>query len=334
VRIVISRTGSSRRTLLIGAGAGLLARNRAVAQAPRPRVTVIMGIGPGAEGEGRLRAFRAALDASGWHTDDRLILDVVWAEGDPDRVQQLTRRVLAQQPDVVVATATPIAVALRDQAVTRPVVFVNLVDPVGAGLIGSFAAPGTNFTGLTNTEPALAEKWLELLKDVAPQVSRVGFLYHPTGSPFGAFRRSLEASAPPLALTLFDLPVSDPTDVDAAVARCAGHGATGLVVMTDLFTSTHHRPIVEAATRYAVPSVYPYRFFVSAGGLLSYSADLPDLYGRAAQYVDRVLRGAKPSDLPVQTPSKYNLVINLRTASSLGLQIPAAISARADEFIE
>jgi putative ABC transport system substrate-binding protein len=260
-------------------------------------------------------------------------MNVVWAAGDPARIRTLTESALEAKPDAVLATATPIAAALRARTSTVPVVFVNLVDPVGSQLIGSFAAPGANFTGLTNAEPALAGKWLELLREAAPRVWRVGLLLHPTGSPFGPFRRAIDTAAGSLGVTIFDLPVTEPAAIGPAVARCREEEA-GLVVMTDLFTSTHHGAIAAAALAERVPGIYPYRFFVTKGGLMSYSADLLDLYARAAGYVDRVLRGANPAEMPVQTPAKYELVVNLRTAAALGVQIPATIAARADEFIE
>ncbi len=320
---------------MFGIGAGALNLfHPAFAQDARRRIAVIMGIGQGGEGEERLRAFREALESYGWRLGAQLILDVVWAGGDPDRVERVTELAVGRRPDVIVATATPIAVALRTRSVTCPVVFVNLVDPVGAGLIKNFSSPGTNFTGLTNTEPALAEKWLELLKEMAPKVTRVGFLFHPAGSPFQAFREALEAGARSLNLTLFDLPVVKVEDIEAAVSTCDNGSPVGMVVMTDLFTSTHHRLIVDAMTKHNLPCVFPYRFFVSDGGLLSYSADTKDLYARAAGYVDRILRGADPAELPVQTPSKFELVVNLRTAARLGLQIPTEIAAHTDEFLE
>ncbi len=291
-----------------------------------------MGVDRGDEGEARLGAFRGALEALGWRPE-KLELAVVWAGGDPARIRLLTETVLETKPDIVLATATPIAAALKARTSTLPVVFVNLVDPVGSQLIASFAAPGTNFTGLTNTEPALAGKWLELLREAAPQVNRVGLLLHPTGSPFGPFRRALETAAGSLGVSVFDLPVEDPAGIGPALARCRSEQA-GLVVMTDLFTSTHHGAIAAAALAERVPGIYPYRFFVAKGGLMSYSADLLDLYARGAGYVDRVLRGANPAELPVQTPSKYQLVVNLRTAATLGLPMPVTIAARADEFIE
>ena len=173
---------TSRRALVLGIGAGALNLFRpAFAQDAGRRIAIIMGIGPGGEGEERLRAFREALESYGWQLGARLILDVIWIGGDPNRVERVTELVVSWRPDVIVATATPIAVALRTRSITCPVVFVNLVDPVGAGLIKNFSSPGTNFTGLTNTEPALAEKWLELLKEIAPKVTRVGFLFHPAG---------------------------------------------------------------------------------------------------------------------------------------------------------
>jgi putative tryptophan/tyrosine transport system substrate-binding protein len=325
-----SATTSRRALLASGAAAALV--HPARAQTRRQRLAVIMGLDRGDEGEARLRAFRVALEALGWRPEN-LELDVVWAGGDPAHIRLLTEEALAAKPDLVLATATPIATALRARTATVPVVFVNLVDPIGSQLIGSFAAPGTNFTGLTNTEPALAGKWLELLREAAPRVRRVGLLLHPTGSPFGPFRQALEEAAASFGVSVFDLPVEDPAGIGPAVARCRGD-ETGLVVMTDLFTSTHHGAIAAAALAERVPGIYPYRFFVAKGGLMSYSANLLDLYARAAGYADRVLRGAKPAEMPVQTPTKYQLVVNLRTAAALGLPIPPTIAARADEFIE
>lgn len=334
-RFLMWQLRTSRRALVLGLGAGALNLFRpACAQDARRRIAIIMGIGQGDEGEERLRAFRDALESYGWRLGAQLILDVIWAGGDPDRVERVTEIAVSWRPDVIVATATPIAVALRRRSVTCPVVFVNLVDPVGAGLIKNFSSPGTNFTGLTNTEPALAEKWLELLKEVAPKTTHVGFLFHPAGSPFKAFHEALETGARSLNLAIFDLPVVDAGDIETVVSTCDNVSSVGMVVMTDVFTSTHHRLIVDAIKKHNLPCVFPYRFFVTDGGLLSYSADTKDLYARAAGYVERILRGADPAELPVQTPSKFELVVNLRAASRLGLQIPTGIAAHTDEFLE
>ena len=317
----------------MGALASVIPASAAAASRPA-RIGVVMGVAKDAEGETRSRAFRQGLQELGWRVGDNVHIEERWAGGDLGRAQAFAQEIVAAAPDVFVATATPIAVAVRDQTGTIPIIFINLVDPIGAGIVKTLAQPGGNMTGLTNIEPAMGGKWLELLKEMAPGLTRAGFLFNPNASPYAGHRAALGLAGERLGVAIADLAVADESAIDRAVATFAGAGPGGLVVMTDLFTSGHHRQIVAAAARHKVPAMFPYRFFVASGGLMSYSADVADLYRRAASYADRILRGVKPADLPVQTPSKFEMVINLRTAANLGLQVPPAVAARADELIE
>jgi len=232
-------------------------------------------------------------------------------------MKALARELVALEPDVIVVISTPVTLAVMQETHKIPVIFVQNFDPVGSGLVKSLVAPGGNITGFTSYEAAMATKWLELLKGVAPQVARVSIMYNPQTAPYaGTFLRSIEAAGPTFAIQSIAMPIQDAGTIEKAIEASA------------------RQIIVRLAVQYRLPAIYPWRHFVAAGGLMSYAADLPNLWRRAATYVDLVLKGEKPANLPVQQPTRFELVINLTTAKALGLTIPASILSLADDLIE
>jgi ABC-type uncharacterized transport system substrate-binding protein len=301
------------------------------------RIGVLMGYAESdRQGQAFVAAFREGLQKLGWAEGRNIRFDTRWATpSDAESRQRFAKELVALQPDLILSHATPTTAALLQQTRTIPIVFVTVSDPVGSGFVASFPRPGGNVTGFTNIEPTMAGKWLELLKEIAPRVDRVAFLFNPATAPYAEYYlNSFKAAAPSFAMEAIAAPVGDTSELDSVVAAQAREPNGGLVVMTDTFTSVHRVEITALAARYRLPTVYPYRFFAELGGLLSYGVDLTDNYRRAASYVDRILKGAKPGDLPVQAPVKFELVINLKTAKALGLDVPAQLQQRADEVIE
>ena len=250
-------------------------------------------------------------------------------------MQRFAKELVALQPDLILSHNTPTTAALLQQTRTIPIIFAIVSDPVGSGFVASFPRPGGNVTGFTNIEPTMAGKWLELLKEIAPRVDRVAFLFNPATAPYAEYYLGpFKAAAASLAVEAIAAPVHDTSELESVIAAQAREPNGGLVVMPDSFLVAHRAEITSLAARYRLPAVYPFRFFVELGGLLSYGNDLLDNFRRAATYADRILKGAKPSELPVQAPVKFELVINLKTAKALGLNIPMALQQRADELIE
>jgi putative ABC transport system substrate-binding protein len=282
-------------------------------------------------------AFRKGLDALGWHDGRNVEIVTRWAAGDTDRLQAYAKELVAQQPDVIFAVTTPSVAALLRETRTLPIVFAQVSDPVGSGFITSVARPGGNVTGFTNIdiEASIGGKWVELVKRIAPAVRRVTTIYNPPTSPFaGYYLRPFEAAGPAYGVQTSAAQVGSDADIENAIGTLASEPGGGLVVLPDTFTAIHREQIVSLAARYRLPAVYPFRWFVEIGGLLSYGIDSDDMFRRAAAYVDRVLKGEKPADLPVQAPIKYELLINLKTAATLGLTVPQTLIATADEVIE
>jgi putative ABC transport system substrate-binding protein len=239
----------------------------------------------------------------------------------------------ALRPDLIFAHSTTVTVAVKEVARETPVVFVQVSDPIVSGLVETIARPGGNLTGFTNFEPSMSGKWLELLKATVPSMTRVAYIFNPATTP-SFYRSSVETAAPRLSLKAVATEVQTAAEIEEAIKTFAQEPNGGLLVMPDIFTSVNRQQIIAVAARYRQPAIYTFRFFAVEGGLMSYGIDVPDVYRQSASYVDRVLRGAKPGDLPVQAPTKFELVINLKTAKSLGIDIPPTLLARADEVIE
>jgi putative tryptophan/tyrosine transport system substrate-binding protein len=271
-------------------------------------------------------AFREALQKLGWTEDRNIQIDSRWATPDDSESIRLAKELVAPQPNVILSSTTPTTTALLQQTRTIPIVFAIVADPIG---------PGGNVTGFTFTEPTMAGKWLELLKEIAPRVVRVAMLFNPVSATYADYwLNPFKAAAPTFAVEAIAAPVRDSSELESVIAAQAREPNGGLIVMPDSFTDVHRVAITSLAHRYRLPAVYPFRFFTEVGGLLSHGVDRTDNFRRAATYVDRILKGEKPADLPVQAPTKYELVINLKAAKVLGLNVPDKLLALADEVIE
>jgi putative ABC transport system substrate-binding protein len=322
-------------TLLGGAAAWPLAAH---AQQPGERVQrigVLMNRAPDdAEGQARLKALVQGLQQLGWVEGRNVRMDVRWTAGIADRLHRYAAELVALMPDVILADGAVGVSALQGATRSVPIIFAAVPDPVGAGFVKSLARPGGNTTGFTAFEYAIAAKWLELLKEIAPNLTRAAVLRDPTiAAGIGQFA-AIQAVGPiTMELSVVDLRDTDAIEQDVAdFARGSKNG--GLIVTVGPFGANHPNVITTLANRYKLPAVYPFRYFVGVGGLMSYGPDLVSQFRPAAGYVDRILKGEKPADLPVQTPTKYELVINLKTARALGLEVPPTLLARADEVIE
>jgi putative ABC transport system substrate-binding protein len=322
-------------TLLGGAAAWPLAAH---AQQPGERVQrigVLMNRAPDdAEGQARLKALVQGLQQLGWVEGRNVRMDVRWTAGIADRLHRYAAELVALMPDVILADGAVGVSALQGATRSVPIIFAAVPDPVGAGFVKSLARPGGNTTGFTAFEYAIAAKWLELLKEIAPNLTRAAVLRDPTiAAEIGQFA-AIQAVGPiTMELSVVDLRDTDAIEQDVAdFARGSKNG--GLIVTVGPFGANHPNVITTLANRYKLPAVYPFRYFVGVGGLMSYGPDLVSQFRPAAGYVDRILKGEKPADLPVQTPTKYELVINLKTARALGLEVPPTLLARADEVIE
>ncbi|MBL8699865.1 MAG: ABC transporter substrate-binding protein [Alphaproteobacteria bacterium] len=308
---------------------------RAQQQATPRRIGVLMGAAEGdLEGQARVEAFRKGMRELGWVDGGNIRLDVRWAGGDAGRSVVLARDLANAGPEVILGSNTPTMRALKQATQTIPIVFAGLADPVGDGIVASLSRPGGNITGFSSFEPAIAGKWLQLLKQVSPGITRIGVMFNPDTAPHHLFWPALVAAAPSLGLTLVAADIREPLAIDPAIADLASVPGTGLVMMPDIFITLHRRLLFASAARHRVPTVYPIRYFAVDGGLMSYGSDFADQFHRAAAYVDRILKGARPTDLPVQVPSKFEFVVNLKTAKALGLDLPPALLVAADEVIE
>jgi putative ABC transport system substrate-binding protein len=275
------------------------------------------------------------LQQLGWADGRNVRIDYRWANGDIDRMRAFAKELVELRPDVILSNTTPATAALQRETRTIPIVFVIVSDPVGAGLVASLPRPGGNITGFINIEASLGGKWLELLKEIAPAVRRVAIMFNPDTAPGGGsyFQGPFEAAAKSLAVEPMTAPVRSDAEIESVITSL-GREQGGLVVMTDGYMTVHRGRIISAAAQGSVPAIYAESFSPKDGGLLSYGANYLDIFRHAVTYVDRILRGTTPGDLPVQVPSLFELVINLRTAKALSLQIPPTLLARADEVIE
>ena len=308
-------------------------------QGDRVRLLVAMMGGRNAdtdpEGRAWFVAFRQALQELGWVEGRNFRSDYRWPAGDLDRMRAIAKEFVDLKPDVIFAGNTPSVEALLSETHTIPIVFANLADPVGTGLIESLARPGGNATGFAGYEYSLGGKWLEMLKEIAPAATRVAILFNPETAPFAQHYLSfIETSAAGFGVTAHAAPIRSINEMEAAMEAQARALGGGLVVLPDTFTFSNRAPLIALAARHRLPAIYAARGQAIDGGLLSYGPDQVDLYRRAPSYVARILKGEKPADLPIQAPTKYELVINVKTAKALGLDLPSSLLGRADEVIE
>jgi putative ABC transport system substrate-binding protein len=282
----------------------------------------------------RIAAFLQELQQLGWTDGRNVTIDYRWGAGDQGRIRKAAQELVALAPDVILASGAIVVVPLQQVSRTVPIVFANVTDPVGAGIVDSLARPGANTTGFTNFEYGISAKWLELLKQIAPRTTRAAVLRDPTLIASMSQFAAIQSVAPALGVELTPVDTRDPRDIERSLAAFARDAGSGMVVATGTSAIIHRELIMSLAARHRMPAVYPFRYYATGGGLASYGPDLADAYRRAAGYVDRILKGEKPADLPVQAPTKYELVLNLKTAKALGLDVPATVLARADEVIE
>jgi putative tryptophan/tyrosine transport system substrate-binding protein len=283
-----------------------------------------------------LTSFTKGLAELGWTTGRNLQTDIRWAGNDVNLMQKFAKELVALKPNVILAFGTPVTAALQRETRTIPVVFVIVSDPVGDGFVASLAHPGGNITGFHNSEASIGGKWFELLAQVAPRLKRVAMLYNPATAPGHGnyYMPDFEAAAHSSQVIAVPAAVHSVADLEAVIANLGSEPGGGFVATADFFLLNNRESMIAAAAQYRVPAIYPWREATSAGGLLSYGPDLEDIVRRAAPYVDRILRGDNPADLPVQVPTKFDLVINLKTATALGLEIPHNLLVVADEVIE
>ena len=320
-------------TLLGGAAATWPMAARA--QQGMRRVAVIM-ITPEADplGQGRLKAFLQGMEKFDWIEGRNIRMDIRWAGGSPERMSEIVAEILPLKPDVIVANGTPTVAALKRATSTVPVVFAGINEPVVQGFVASMARPGGNITGFTQVDFSIVGKSVEMLKAIAPALTRVGLMYNPeTYGFYDTYLERFQAEAR-WSMELTRAAVRVPADIDVAVADIATRPGGGLAVLSDTFNLINQATIRAALERYRLPHIVPWRQFVAGGGLMSYGPDVDDVFRRSADYVDRILKGANPAELPAQAPTKYELVINLKTAKALGLDVPASLIAIADEVIE
>ena len=283
-----------------------------------------------------LAAFREGLQKLGWVEGRNVQLDTRWTSADDvERMQRFAKELVALQPDLLLGHTTTASVALQKQTSTIPIIFAFVSDPVGSGLVASFPHPGGNVTGFMVMEPTMAGKWLELLREIAPHVTRVALLFNPATATYAEYYlKPFRAAAASLAVEAIALPVRDTSELDTVIANYARDPNGGVIIMPDTFNDAHRAEITSLAARYRLPAICPLRFYAEVGCLLSYGPLPIDNFRRAAQYADRILKGEKPSDLPVQAPVNFVLTVNLKAARTLGLDVPALLQQRADEVTE
>jgi putative tryptophan/tyrosine transport system substrate-binding protein len=325
-------------TFVCGVGAWPFASYAAMAQ-PSDRVRQIAMLSgfsaADPEAQARIAVLQQGLKELGWMEGRNLSIEFRWGTGGAEQMRKFARELIDLKPDLILGMTTPAVTALVQETNSIPIVFVNIVDPLGRGLISNMARPGGNITGFLNFEFSMGGKWLETLKQIAPAVKRVGLLFNPDTAPYaGSFVRVAEAAAPSFGMEPIAAEARDDGELKRTVADFAARPAGGLIILPDAFTTGHRDLIIALAARYRLPAVYPLRVFAANGGLVSDGGDPIDIFRRAASYVDRILKGANPGDLPVQAPTKFELVINMKTANALGLDVPPMLLARADEVIE
>jgi putative tryptophan/tyrosine transport system substrate-binding protein len=323
-------------SLLGGAAAAWPLVARAQQAERMPRIGVLVGTygQTDREGQDRVAVFLDTFRRLGWSDGRNVRIDLRWGAGDADRSKAFAAELVRSAPDVIVVVNNPTLAALQPLTRTIPIVFIQVSDPVGSGFVAGLARPGGNITGFQNFEPTMGGKWLGVLKEAAPNMSRAAVLFGSDIAVNVAYLRAAEAVAPSLGLQVAPIDIHAGVEIERAIATFASQPDGGLVVLPNPNATANRASIIILAARHRLPAIYPFRFFATEGGLMSYGIDQIDQWRGAATYVDRILRGEKPGDLPVQAPTKFELVINLKTAKATGLQIPPAFPLRADEVIE
>jgi putative tryptophan/tyrosine transport system substrate-binding protein len=299
------------------------------------RIGVLIGLDENDPlGNARIFAFTQALADLGWADGGNVQMDVRWSGGDINRTRALAEELVGLQPDIILPDSIPATAALQRETRTIPIIFVVVSDSVASGIVARLDRPGGNTTGFANYEASMGGKWLELLSEIAPGLKRAAIMFNPETAPVSTYMPSFETAARSLKVVPIIAPVHSDIEIETTTIALGREPGGGLIVMPDIFMGAHRARIISAAARNNVPAVYTQSVFARDGGLLSYGADREDPWRRAASYVDRILRGAKPGDLPVQFPTKFEIAVNLKTAKSLGLTVPQSILLRADEVIE
>jgi ABC-type uncharacterized transport system substrate-binding protein len=300
-------------------------------------VGVLMGVKQAdPDAQPRIKAFQQALQELGWFEGRNVRVDYGWPTGDTEQLRAFARSLVDEHPQVIVGTGTAWVAAVMRETRTIPVIFLLVSDPVSSGFVKSLSRPGGNVTGFSNLEASMAGKWLGTLKEIAPHLTRAAMLFNPSTTAGGGsnFVHEFEAAARSLGVTPIAGPVHAVADLETRISELGHEPNSGVVLMSDTFITVHRERIVALAARHRVPAIYPFRYFATSGGLMSYGVSAVDVYRRSASYVDRILRGENPGELPVQGPTTFELVINLKTAKALGLTVPPTLLARADEVIE
>jgi putative ABC transport system substrate-binding protein len=326
-----------RREFITLLGGGVVLPIAASAQegARKRRIGVLMGYPEGdPQAQANVMALRQGLENLGWIENRNVQIDYRWAGADPDKARVFARELIGLAPDVIVPGTNQVTRIVQQETRTIPVVFAFVGDPVGSGFVASLARPGRNITGFANFENSIGSKWLELLKEIAPHAKRVGFIFNPDAAPNVGFFHAAASAAEPLAIGLAAIAVRDASDIEQDVTAFASEPDGGLIVAPHAVTLGNRKLIIELAARHRLPAVYSDRYFAESGGLVSFGNNTADLFRRAASYIDLIFKGTKPADLPVQLPTKFELIVNLNTAKSLGLAIPESFLSRADEVIE
>jgi putative ABC transport system substrate-binding protein len=319
---------------LAGVGAAWPLPGRAQETAQIRKIAVWLARADNLEGQRLITAFRQRLQVLGWAEGRNIRTDYRWVVGDSDRIRTIAQEIVEQQPEVILVESTPGVAAVSRESRTVPIVFVNVSDPIGSGFVASLARPAGAITGFISNEPTLGGKWLELIKEIAPMVGRIGFMFNPdTASYAENFLRHAEAAARFSGIQFGAAPIHNDAEIDRAISALAGEPLGGLIVLPEATTSARSDLIIGLAARYRVPAIYAFGSQAAGGGLMSYGVDLADAFRSAAVYVDRILRGGKAADLPVQAPTKFVMVVNLKAATALGLTVPLATLLRADEVI-
>ena len=299
------------------------------------RIGLLPGYAEGdVEGQASVAAFQERLQELGWTKGRNIRIDIRWTGGDPDKARTFAKELVNASPDLIVPTSNLVTAILQKETSTIPILFVLVGDPVGSGFVASLARPGSNITGFAIFEAEIGGKWLEILKEIAPRVSRVGFILHPETAAHVGFLGAAKAAAPSLGIEVTALGVHTTSEIERAIAEFGAGDNGGLIVGPHALTLNNRDLIIRLASHYRLPAVFGLRYDTTSGGLVAYGANPISLFRQAPSYVDRILKGTKPSELPVQFPTKYELVVNLKTARSIGLEVPPTLLARADEVIE